>query len=230
MPFLERAGLLAHPVSDDTRAHVGRIVEAMGDRLRVFGDILLQATFFFGDDVTYDDKAFAKRVRAPGAAERLADYRGWLAAQTAFDAAALEAGTKQFVETRGIGMGDIVHAVRVATTGTAIGRACSTACRSWARTSASAASTAHWHWPPHNNRRFAPLRRSVRLGGGGGRGTPRPPQQAWNPVGRKRSERPPLTIRHILRVACPPGPLAPTRAVRRGGATSAGVRRGATSA
>ena len=87
----------------------------------MFGDILLQATFFFGEDVTYDDKAFAKRVRAPGAAERLADYRGWLAAQTAFDAAALEAGTKEFVETRGIGMGDIVHAVRVATTGTAIG-------------------------------------------------------------------------------------------------------------
>ena len=34
-------------------------------------------------------------------------------------------------------------------------------------------------------RSSAPLR-SVRLGGGGGRGPPRPPQQAWNPVGRKQ--------------------------------------------
>ena len=121
LPFLERAGLIAHPVGDDTRAQVARIVEALGDRLRVFGDILLQAAFFFGEDVSYDDKAFAKRVRAPGAVERLADYRGWLAARDAFDAPGLEAGTKEFVEARGIGMGDIVHAVRVATTGTAIG-------------------------------------------------------------------------------------------------------------
>jgi glutamyl-tRNA synthetase len=121
LPFLERAGLITAPVADDTRAHVAHIVEALGDRLRVFGDILLQATFFFGEDVTYDDKAFAKRVRAPGAAERLGDYRGWLAARDAFDAPGLEAGTKDFVEARGIGMGDIVHAIRVATTGTAIG-------------------------------------------------------------------------------------------------------------
>jgi hypothetical protein len=37
--------------------------------------------------------------------------------------------------------------------------------------------------------------RSVQSGGGGGRGAPRPPQQAWNPVGRKRSERPPSSGR-----------------------------------
>ena len=46
--------------------------------------------FFFGDEVAFDDKAFAKRVLAPGAADRLADYRGWLADRTAFDAPTLE--------------------------------------------------------------------------------------------------------------------------------------------
>jgi glutamyl-tRNA synthetase len=121
LPFLERAGLVTAPVSDDTRAYVARIVEILGDRIRVFGDILLQAPFFFGDEVAFDDKAFAKRVLAPGAADRLADYRGWLADQAAFDAPALEKGTQDLMAAKGLGLGDIVHAVRIAVTGVPVG-------------------------------------------------------------------------------------------------------------
>ncbi len=75
LPFLERAGLLEAPVSDAARAHVARVVETLGDRLRVFGDILLQGAFFFGEEVAVDEKAFAKRVLAPGAVDKLTDYR-----------------------------------------------------------------------------------------------------------------------------------------------------------
>ncbi|HEY7371055.1 MAG TPA: glutamate--tRNA ligase [Polyangia bacterium] len=123
LPYLERAGMVTAPVPDDTRAYVARIVEILGDRIKVFGDILLQAPFFFvaGDEVPFDDKAFTKRVLAPGAADLLADYRGWLAAQTAFDAPSLEKGTHDLMTARGLGLGDIVHAVRVAVTGVAAG-------------------------------------------------------------------------------------------------------------
>jgi len=123
LPYLERAGWLTAPVSDDTRAYVARIVEILGDRIKVFGDILLQAPFFFalGDEVAFDDKAFAKRVLAPGAAERLADFRGWLADQTAFDAPSLEKGTQDLMAAKGLGLGDIVHAVRIAVTGVPVG-------------------------------------------------------------------------------------------------------------
>jgi glutamyl-tRNA synthetase len=121
LPYLERAGWLTAPVSDDARAYVARIVEALGDRIRVFGDILLQAPFFFGDEVAFDDKAFAKRVLAPGAADRLADYRGWLADQTAFDAPSLEKGTQDLMAAKGLALGDIVHAVRIAVTGVPVG-------------------------------------------------------------------------------------------------------------
>ncbi|MBC8133275.1 MAG: glutamate--tRNA ligase, partial [Deltaproteobacteria bacterium] len=87
----------------------------------VFGDIVLQASFFFGEDVTFDEKAFTKRVRAPGATERLAAYRTWLASREIFDAETLQRDTHDFLTAQGWGMGDIVHAVRVAVTGTAIG-------------------------------------------------------------------------------------------------------------
>jgi len=121
LPFLERAGLLRPPFAAEAQALVGRILEALGERVKVFGDIVLQAGFFFGEEVTYDEKAFAKRVLAPGARERLGEYRGWLAGRERFDAPSLEADTKDFLAARGWGMGDIVHAVRVAVTGTAVG-------------------------------------------------------------------------------------------------------------
>lgn len=112
-PFVERAGIT---VDDDK---LRRIVEALGDRIKVFGDILLQGAYFFGDDVpSWDDKAFQKRVRAPGAADKLAAYRDWLDARDgAFDAAALEQATAAWLGERGWALGDIVHAVRVAVTG-----------------------------------------------------------------------------------------------------------------
>jgi glutamyl-tRNA synthetase len=121
LPFLERAGLVSAPVSPELQAHVARVVETLGDRVKVFGDILLQGAFFFGEDVVFDEKAFAKRVLAPGALERLADYRDWLAARAAFDVATLERETQAHLAEKGIALGDIVHAVRVAVTGSAAG-------------------------------------------------------------------------------------------------------------
>lgn len=126
LPFLERAGLLPAPVTAATRSQVARVVEVLGDRLRVFGDILLQGSFFFVEELTYDEKAFAKRILAPGAPERLADYRAWLAERDPFAApdgaaAALDRETQSFLGARGLAIGDIVHAVRVAVTGTAAG-------------------------------------------------------------------------------------------------------------
>src|SRR5262249_21606985 len=108
-PFLEKAGWSA---SDEK---IAQIVEALGDRLKVFGDILLQAGFLFGEEVTFDDKAFQKRV--VGATDRLSDYAAFLGARNAFEAKSLEAETQSWLAERGLGLGDIVHAVRVATTG-----------------------------------------------------------------------------------------------------------------
>jgi len=115
LPFLDKAGLRADA------AKVARIVEVLGDRIKVFGDIVLQGAFFFGEDVTYEDKAFAKRVAPPEAQARLAEYRTWLAAREAFDAPTLERDTQALMAAQGLGLGDIVHAVRVAVTGSGAG-------------------------------------------------------------------------------------------------------------
>jgi glutamyl-tRNA synthetase len=107
-PFVERAGIT---VDDATLA---RLVAALGDRLKVYGDILLQGAYFFGEEVpSWDDKAFTKRVMAPGAIDKLTAYREWLGTREAFDAAALERDTQAWLGERGWALGDIVHPVRV---------------------------------------------------------------------------------------------------------------------
>ncbi len=122
LPYLARAGLVQAPATESERQRVTQIVVALGDRIKVFGDILLQARFFFGDEVpSWDEKAFAKRVLAPGAALRLAAYRDFLSSRGAFDVASLERETQEFLQSKSLALGDIVHAVRVCVTGSATG-------------------------------------------------------------------------------------------------------------
>lgn len=122
LPYLEKAGLMP---SDDEAAgiKVRRIVEAAGDRIKVAGDIVDYADFFTADDaLSYDEKAFEKRLRkSEDAADLLKKLREVLAGAEAFDAASLDRLVHGFVEAEGINIGQIIHAIRVATTGKAVG-------------------------------------------------------------------------------------------------------------
>ena len=119
-PFLERCGAL--PPGPAGAERVVRVVEAAGERIKVAGDILGYLEFFRPDDAfAYDEKAFRKRLLAGGAAERLERFRAVLAAVEPYDAAALSAAMHGFVEAEGMPIGRIIHAVRVAVTGKAVG-------------------------------------------------------------------------------------------------------------
>jgi glutamyl-tRNA synthetase len=123
VPFLQRAKLVTAPPSCDTGPFVTRILEAAGDRVKVAGDVLDFDDFFVADDVLpMDETAFDKRVRKPAAArDLLGRFREQLAQAEPFVADQLEKLTHEFVEANGIKIGDIVHAIRVAVTGEAVG-------------------------------------------------------------------------------------------------------------
>ena len=74
LPFLQKAGLVSDPPPCDIGPKLTRIIEASGDRLKIAGDILAYADFFFVPDdlLTYDEKDFDKRV-SPPAVEGAAD-------------------------------------------------------------------------------------------------------------------------------------------------------------
>ena len=121
LPYLQRAGLVPTPTPCEVGPKLTRIIEAAGDRLKVFGDILAYADFFFQDEIIYDEKALEKNLLKPGATELLGRFRDRLAQVEPFEVPQLEAMLQGFVAEEGIKIGDIVHAVRVATTGKAVG-------------------------------------------------------------------------------------------------------------
>jgi glutamyl-tRNA synthetase len=123
VPFLQQAGLLADPPPCETAPFLTQILQAAGDRVKVAGDILDFADFFTPDDqLTYDEKAFDKRLRKPSdAAGLLATYRNELAEVEPFDVETLDAAMKRFAGSQNIEIGQVIHAVRVAVTGKAVG-------------------------------------------------------------------------------------------------------------
>jgi glutamyl-tRNA synthetase len=121
LPYLQRAGLVSDPPPCDVGPKLGRIIEAAGDRIKVYGDIITYADFFFRDQVEFDPAAFDKRLGAPGAAGVLKKFRNRLAALEPFEPAALEAALHAFVTEEGIHQGDVIHPLRVAITGKPVG-------------------------------------------------------------------------------------------------------------
>ena len=122
VPFLERAGLVDAPSTADQQARTRHVVEAAGDRIKVAGDILGYPEFFQADDeVAYDQKAFDKRLRKAGVEPLLRRFREVLGGTEPFDADTLDRTMHTFVESEGIAIGQIIHAVRVAVTGKAVG-------------------------------------------------------------------------------------------------------------
>ena len=122
VPYLERAGLVGRPPTDAQRMRTRQVVLAAGDRIKVAGDVLGYLEFFQGDgDIAYDDKAFNKRLRKDGVEPLLRRFQDRLGVVNPFDTATLEDAMRTFVETEGIKIGQIVHSVRVAVTGKAVG-------------------------------------------------------------------------------------------------------------
>ncbi|WP_437187755.1 glutamate--tRNA ligase [Planctomicrobium sp. SH668] len=121
VPYLVKSGIL-----DEKEVEISRLkslVSILGDRLKLFSDILSYEEYFLADDqLKYDEKGFAKRItQAERAAELLTKYKDVLAASPDFTAGPLEEEFKAWMEREGISYGDIVHALRIAVTGKTTG-------------------------------------------------------------------------------------------------------------
>ncbi|MGL6194119.1 MAG: glutamate--tRNA ligase [Thermoguttaceae bacterium] len=119
-PFLEKAGI-SNPEMSESK--IKELINAAGDRIKVAGDILDFSDFFASDDAfEYDEKALEKRItNDPEGKSLLKEYRNLLETSESFDAATLEKLMADFLEQRGVKASQIIHALRVATTGKSVG-------------------------------------------------------------------------------------------------------------
>jgi nondiscriminating glutamyl-tRNA synthetase len=120
LPFLQKMGCVQPPVDEAMRAKVGKVITVCGDRIKIFSDILTYGAFFFRPPV-YDAAALQKRVHKEGMAAIVQAFAEVLQTAAPFDAATLETTAKAFCEQRGIKIGDLNHALRVAVTGVMVG-------------------------------------------------------------------------------------------------------------
>jgi glutamyl-tRNA synthetase len=121
IPYLKQEGLIAEPLDPALQQRVEAVVIALGDRLKVFSDILKLGRYFFTNTVSYDPDAVKKRLRKEDVPAILAEMAERLAAVQPFDPKALEAAVHEYAEARGLNMGLVVNALRVATTGQGVG-------------------------------------------------------------------------------------------------------------
>lgn len=121
LPFLKSAGLIAEPLSDAGRKRVEDVITALGDRLKVFSDILKLGRFFFTDSLEFDPDAVKKRLRKEGVPSMLAELEAELAKVEPYDVSMLEAAVHAYAEHSGRKMGDVVNPLRVAVTGQGVG-------------------------------------------------------------------------------------------------------------
>jgi glutamyl-tRNA synthetase len=121
LPYLQRESLVDEPVSDADRAQIEAVILALGDRLKVFSDILKLGRFFFAKTLVHDPDAVRKRLRKEGVPAMLGELDAVLAGVEPFDLAGLEKAVHEYAERTGRKMGDVVNPLRVATTGQAVG-------------------------------------------------------------------------------------------------------------
>lgn len=123
LPYLQKASLVGETPSAEELQQLENLIVALADRLRLFSDILSHDEYFVADDkLIYDEKAFQKRITKPEqATSLLAKYKDHLRTVTDFSASFLEEDFKTWLEANELGFGDIIHALRIATTGKAAG-------------------------------------------------------------------------------------------------------------
>jgi glutamyl-tRNA synthetase len=120
LPYLVQARLISEPVSADTKAFVEAVIVALGERLKVFSDILA-AGYFFRDEIAYDEKNFDKRVKKEGVPAHLAAFRKRLETVEPFTVPAIEACLQAYCQDAGQQTGTLIHALRLGTTGQPVG-------------------------------------------------------------------------------------------------------------
>jgi glutamyl-tRNA synthetase len=121
LPYLQKEGLVGDAPSETETARIETVVTALGDRLKVFSDILKLGRFFFSESLVLDPEAVKKRLKKDDVPAMLAELASVLEKVEPFDISTLEKAVHGYAERTGKKMGDVVNPLRVAVTGQGVG-------------------------------------------------------------------------------------------------------------
>jgi len=120
LPYLLKTKLIHEPVDAAMNDYFTRIVNEIGPRLTVAGDILNYDAMFLADDqLSFDEKALDKHVRK--ARDLFDKARQVVADCEPFDPPTLKSRMEQLAQAEGTKIGQISQMLRVAVTGKEVG-------------------------------------------------------------------------------------------------------------
>ena len=119
-PLFETAQLWDDSYLNGRHAWFFGVLELLKPRARRLQDFLTQGRFFFTDSIEYEPGAVDRYLRADGMAEHLRALDDAFAQLADFDAASLETALRSVADARGVKAATLIHAVRVAMTGTTV--------------------------------------------------------------------------------------------------------------
>ncbi len=114
IPILEEKNIEVCP------EYVEEVCALVRERAILIPDLFTQSHFFFLDPQAYDEKVVAK-IWKPETPALLADYIPVLENTEPFTKDNIEAATKEFVQNKGIGMGQLMNPLRLTVVGTNAG-------------------------------------------------------------------------------------------------------------
>ena len=121
IPVLQKEGLLGKEITLETRIWLEQVVEAIGDRLKVLSDVVEYGKFLFVEELEYEPRAVRKRLLKEGAAEILLGARDALSKAEPFNEEHVEDAVRRIAEHKGLSGAAVIHPIRVAVTGKAVG-------------------------------------------------------------------------------------------------------------
>lgn len=101
--------------------YVAAVFELMRARIKIFPDIASLGAFFFAEDYPYNEDAVKKRLLKGDVIVRLVELKERFRKLEKFDAVTSEQVLRKYGDESGMGAGPLIHAVRVAVSGLAMG-------------------------------------------------------------------------------------------------------------
>jgi len=121
VPYLQDAGLLPEEIPAEQQPWVRKLVEACHIKIATFADIVPYTDFLFRPIESYDEKGVRKHWQSEGAIELLTEYRDKLETLDPFSVETIENMTQKLADEREIGLGKVIHPVRLAVSGKTVG-------------------------------------------------------------------------------------------------------------
>ncbi len=121
IPFLRELGLLTGDVTDEYRAWLQQVMALLKERLRTLMQLKEYHSYWFTEDVSFDEKAISKWLSKESTADVLEKLRPRLAELEPWTVEAIEQAVRGTAAGLELSAAKVIHPLRAATTGTTIG-------------------------------------------------------------------------------------------------------------